>query len=68
MNDNLYETQYDLTKKPKIRIFYDNNKVVIFSTISVFIIAFISVAFYFSKIEKKKSRIIEQICNCKNLH
>ena len=65
MNDNLYETQYDVTKKPRIRIFYDNNKVVIFSTISVFIIAFISVAFYFSKIEKKKVELSNKYVTAK---
>jgi hypothetical protein len=54
MNDNLYETQYDVTKKTKIRIFYDNNKFIIYSTVAFFIIAFVSVAFYFNKVEKKK--------------
>ena len=58
MNDNLYQAQYDVTKKSKIKIFYDKNKTIIFSSISILVIAFISVTFYFSKIEKKKDWII----------
>ena len=41
MNDNLYQAQYDVTKKSKIKIFYDKNKTIIFSSISIIVIAFI---------------------------
>ena len=30
MNENLFEAQYDVTKKSKIRKFYDNNKILIY--------------------------------------
>ena len=38
MTNNLFETQYDLTKKSKIKIFYESNKILIYSTILVIII------------------------------
>ena len=65
MNDNLYQAQYDVTKKSKIKIFYDKNKTIIFSSISILVIAFISVTFYFSKIEKKKIELSNKYFSAK---
>ena len=42
MTNNLFETQYDLTKKSKLREFYESNKIWIFSTIFAFIITLTS--------------------------
>ena len=54
MNENLFETQYDVTKKSKFRRLYDANKLLIFSTLFVLIIALISFSFYTVSREKKQ--------------
>ena len=54
MNENLFETQYDVTKKSKFRRLYDANKLLIFSTLFVLIIASISLSFYTVSREKKQ--------------
>ena len=65
MNNNIYETQYDVTKKSKLRAFYDNNKVAILSTISILVIVFVVVAFYFNKIEKKRVELSNKYITAK---
>jgi|TARA_Y100001001_G_scaffold122077_1_gene120253 hypothetical protein len=54
MNENLFETQYDVTKKSKFRRLYDANKLLIFSTLFVLIITSISFSFYTVSREKKQ--------------
>ena len=54
MNENLFEAQYDVTKKSKLKKFYEVNKILIFSVILVLIIAIASVSFYSETKEKKK--------------
>ena len=54
MNENLFETQYDVTKKSKLKKFYEVNKILIFSVILILIIAIASVSFYSGTKEKKK--------------
>ena len=54
MNENLFETQYDVTKKSKLKKFYEVNKILIFSVILILIIAIVSVSFYSETKEKKK--------------
>ena len=54
MNENLFETQYNVTKKSKFRKIYDENKLLIFSTLFVFIMASISFGFYVVSKEKKE--------------
>ena len=54
MNENLFETQYDVTKKSKLKKFYEVNKILIFSVILIFIIAIASVGFYSEAKKKKK--------------
>ena len=54
MNENLFETQYDVTKKSKLKKFYEVNKILIFSVIIILIIAIASVSFYSETKEKKK--------------
>ena len=54
MNENLFETQYDVTKKSKFRRLYDANKLLIFSTLFVLIIASISFSFHTVSREKKQ--------------
>ena len=57
MNENLFGAQYDVTKKSKIRKFYDSNKILIFSSILVLIIAIASISFY-SEIKEKKKMLL----------
>ena len=54
MNENLFKTQYDVTKKSKFRRLYDANKLLIFSTLFVLIITSISFSFYTVSREKKQ--------------
>ena len=54
MNENLFETQYDVTKKSKLKKFYEVNKILIFSVILILIIAIASISFYSETKEKKK--------------
>ena len=54
MNENLFKTQYDVTKKSRFRKLYDANKLLIFSTLFVLIIASISFSFHTVSREKKQ--------------
>ena len=54
MNENLFETQYDVSKKSRFRKLYEANKLLIFSTLFVLIIALISFSFYTVSREKKQ--------------
>ena len=54
MNENLFEAKYDVTKKSKLKKFYETNKILIFSVILILIIAIASVSFYSEAKEKKK--------------
>tara|TARA_Y100000590_G_C15728629_1_gene1016208 strand:+ start:2969 stop:3616 length:648 start_codon:yes stop_codon:yes gene_type:complete len=56
MNDNLFQTQYDVTKKDKIKKFYEKNRIVIFSSIVILLIFIVSLSFYLE--DKKKKRIL----------
>ena len=54
MTENLFEVQYDVTKKSKLKRFYKSNKIFIFSFIFILIIFFGSFSFYLENKEKKK--------------
>ena len=54
MDPNFSEIQYDVTKKSKLKKFYDSNKILIFSIIILSIFSLGSVTFYFDSKEKKK--------------
>ena len=54
MAENLFEAQYDVTKKSKLKKFYESNKILIFSSIFILIIMFGSFSFYLENKEKKK--------------
>ena len=54
MNDNLIEAQYEVSKKSKIRRFYDTNKIFIYSFIFILIISLVSFSFYLGQKNKKK--------------
>tara|TARA_B100000029_G_scaffold452931_1_gene478419 strand:- start:1795 stop:2442 length:648 start_codon:yes stop_codon:yes gene_type:complete len=65
MADNLFEAQYDITKKSKLRKFYDSYKILIFSFILIFIISLGSFIFYLEKKEQKKILISENYIKAK---
>ena len=54
MPENLFETQYDLTKKTKLREFYESKKILIYSSVLSVIIIIVSYAYYLESKEKKK--------------
>ena len=60
MNENLFETRYDVTKKSKLRKFYEINKILIFSVILILVIAIASISFYSETKEKKKILISDK--------
>ena len=53
MNENLFEAKYDITKKSKLKRFYESNKILIFSSIFILVIFVGSFNFYFTNKEKK---------------
>jgi len=55
MSENSFQARYDLTKKSKLKTFYDSNKILIFSSIISVLIIFITLSFYVEN--KKKQRI-----------
>ena len=46
MTDDLIQAQYDITKKSKLRKFYETYKILIFSTIVVLIISLAFFTYY----------------------
>ena len=65
MNENLFEAQYDVTKKSKLKKFYEANKILIFSTVLILIIAIASVSFYSETKEKKKILLADNYLTAK---
>ena len=60
MTENLIETQYDLKPKSKIKLFYEKNKILIFSLIAIVVIFLVSFSFYLDNKENKKIAMSEQ--------
>ena len=65
MSENLFETNYDITKRNKFLQFYQKNKVIIFSFIIVVIIFIGSINFYFINKENKKIELSDQYMKAK---
>ena len=65
MANNLFETQYDLTKKSKLRVFYESNKIWIYSIIFGFIIIVASYSYYKDSNERKKILLSENYIQAK---
>ena len=57
MNENLFEAQYNVTKRSKLKKFYETNKISIVSAILILIIVAVSVSFY-SEAEKRKKILL----------
>ena len=65
MNENLFEAQYDVTRKSKIKKFYESNKILIFSIILILIIAIFSTSFYLGIKEKNKTLLADNYIEAK---
>ena len=65
MTENFFEARYDLTKKSKVKKFYESNKILIFSSIFILIILFGSLSFYLENKEGKKILLSENYIQAK---
>ena len=65
MNENLLESQGDVIKKSKLKKLYETNKILIFSTALILIIAIASVSFYLEAQEKKKKNLSDKYIEAK---
>ena len=65
MTENLFETQYNITKMSKLKKFYDSNKILIFSSILIIIISLASFIFYLKNVEKNKILLSENYVKAK---
>ncbi len=59
MADNLFEAKYDITKKSKLKIFYESNKTLIYLIITVTIIFLGSLSYYIESKAKKRVLLSE---------
>jgi len=65
MSEELFKAQYDVTKKSKIKKFYDANKILIYSFSIVIIVIFSSYNFYLDNKEKRKIDLSEKYVQSK---
>ena len=65
MTENLIEAQYDVTKKTKLRKFYEKYKILIFSITFLFIFGFGFFSIYLENKEKKKILLSENYIQAK---
>ena len=65
MTENFIRAQYDVTKKSKLKKFYEKNKIFIFSFIFILIFAFGSFSFYLENKEKKRVLLSENYLQAK---
>ena len=65
MNENLFQTQYDVTKKTRLKKFYDEKKFLIFSFILVVVIIFASFSYYSENQKKKRILLAENYIKAK---
>ena len=65
MTENLFETQYNITKKSKLKRFYESNKILIYSSVLFLIIFFVSISLYLESKEKKRILLSENYVKAK---
>ena len=65
MAENLFEARYDVTKKSKLKKFYESNKILIFSFIFILVILLGTFSFYLESKEKKKILLSENYLQAK---
>ena len=59
MNENLFQAQYDVTKKSAIKVFYEKNKILLISSIFIIIIFAGSTSYFFKSKELKRESLSE---------
>ena len=67
MNENFISGQYNVEKKSKIKKFYDDNKIYIYSALCVFLIAISTISIY-SYIQNKKKNSLSNNYISANIH
>jgi len=65
MNNNLFQTQYDVTKRSKLKIFYEKKKFLILTFLSIVLISIIGISFHLDSKEKKKIILSEKYVKAK---
>ena len=65
MSENLFEAQYDVTKKTRLVKFYQSYKILIFSFVFIIIITLGSFSFYIENKENKKILLSENYLDAK---
>ena len=65
MAENFFKTQYDITTRSRIKIFYESNKILIFSSILILIILIVSSSLYLESKERKKILLSENYIQAK---
>jgi predicted negative regulator of RcsB-dependent stress response len=65
MKENLFEAQYNITKKSKLKRFYESNKILIYSSVLILIIFFVSISLYLESKEKKRILLSENYVQAK---
>ena len=65
MADNIFEAQYDVTKKTRLVKFYKENRILIFSFVFILFFALASFSFYLHSKEKKKILLSENYIQAK---
>lgn len=65
MNENLLNNQEYISKNSKLKNFYDKNKKLIYSFLTLLLIIFFSINYYLVKNEQKKIYISESFVNAK---
>ena len=59
MNENLFQTQYDVTKKSKLKEFYQSNKILIFLTLIILIVGFV-ISIYLNELKDEKRNLLAE--------
>ena len=65
MADNLFEARYDLTKKSKLKRFYESNKILIYVSLLLLVILFGSISYFLDSKEKKRIALSENYVQSK---
>ena len=65
MNENIFEVQYDVTKKSKFKRFYDKYKILVITFLTILIVLIISLFFYLEFKEEKRISITNNYIKAK---
>jgi hypothetical protein len=65
MNENMFDINYDVTKKSKLRKFYEEKKIFIYTTIIILLISIFSITFYEDIKIKKKNELSSRYVQAK---